>query len=226
MNTIYFEEKGAELLKRLGITKAEFARRMGIQKQNVNVLFKTKNLQTIHKAATVLNVPFELLIGYTSEPDIEKMPIILPDDEYIPIDRGPFGDIYDDFKGRPKEAFWFLIDHQEGDLQGVFFRKGIGEIDLVWGDESCGVCHILLKHINDKDFPTVNHMIQSISDIVKNGHSCQENPDVAVLKKDGFIVVIRKNYRIKGKKPESKNWILTAYSKESSAATRAPLDND
>ena len=199
---------------------------MGIRKQNVNVLFKTKNLQTIHKAATVLNVPFEVLIGYTTEPDIDKMPIIPPDDEFIPIASGPFGDIYDNFKGRPKEAFWFLIDRQEGDLQGVFFREGIGDIDLIWGDESCGVCHILLRHINDKDFPTVNLMIQTISDIIDNGYSCKENPDVVVLKKDGYIVVIRKNYRINGKKPESKNWILTAYSKESSDATRAPLDND
>ena len=69
MATIYFEEKGEELLKRAGLTKAEFARRMGIHKQNVGVLFRTKNLETIHRAAGVLGVPFELLVGYTTEPD-------------------------------------------------------------------------------------------------------------------------------------------------------------
>ena len=31
MKGIYFEEKGIELLGKLGVTKAEFARRMGIQ---------------------------------------------------------------------------------------------------------------------------------------------------------------------------------------------------
>jgi plasmid maintenance system antidote protein VapI len=47
MKGIYFEEKGIELLGKLGMSKAEFARRMGIQRQNVNVLFKTNNLEII-----------------------------------------------------------------------------------------------------------------------------------------------------------------------------------
>lgn len=33
---LYFEEHGEQLLKRKGISKAEFARRLGIHKQNVN----------------------------------------------------------------------------------------------------------------------------------------------------------------------------------------------
>lgn len=47
MKGIYFQEKGIELLDRRGITKAEFARRMGIQRQNVNVLFQTNNIEII-----------------------------------------------------------------------------------------------------------------------------------------------------------------------------------
>ena len=69
MPNIYFEEKGEELLKRIGMSKSEFARRMGIRKQNVKVLFKSKNLETIHRAAKVMGVPFELLVSYPSEPD-------------------------------------------------------------------------------------------------------------------------------------------------------------
>ena len=49
--------------------KSEFARRMGIRKQNVKSLFKTKNLETIYKAAGVMGVPFEMLVGYVEEPD-------------------------------------------------------------------------------------------------------------------------------------------------------------
>ena len=63
-------------MKRLGVTKTEFARRMGIRKQNVKVLFKTNDLRTIRRAAEVLKVPFELLISYTSEPDLtEECPL-------------------------------------------------------------------------------------------------------------------------------------------------------
>lgn len=220
----FFEEKGADLLKRIGMTKTEFARKMGIRRQNVNVLFRTKNLHTIRKAAEVLGVPFEMLIGYTSEPDIASMPV--PERDGQPLASGYFGPIYDSFRGRPKEAFWFLIDHQDGDLIGVYSIPGIGDIDLVWGDAACGVNHILLKHINDKDFPTVNQMIDAVSEIVISGNLSFESEDKLVIRKNGFVVIIRKNYWIDGKKLESKNWILTAYSKESSGITLAPLDTN
>ena len=74
MKGIYFEEKGIELLGKLGMTKAEFARRMGIQRQNVNVLFRTNNLEIIARAAEVLEVPLGLLVGYVEEPE-EELPV-------------------------------------------------------------------------------------------------------------------------------------------------------
>ena len=66
---LFFEEKGAELLENIGMTKAEFARRMGIHKQNVNLLFKTKNIVVLRKAAEVLGVSFELLVSHTQPMD-------------------------------------------------------------------------------------------------------------------------------------------------------------
>ena len=57
------------------MSKSEFARRMGIRKQNVKALFKTKNLGTIYKASEVLGVPFEMLVGYIEEPELNKTPL-------------------------------------------------------------------------------------------------------------------------------------------------------
>ena len=54
MNQIYFEANGEKLLSRIGMTKSESARQMGIRKQNVNALFRTKNRETIYMAAAVL----------------------------------------------------------------------------------------------------------------------------------------------------------------------------
>ena len=71
MNQIYFEAKGEAILGKIGMTKSEFARRMGIRKQNVKALFKSKNLETIYRAAGVMGVPFEMLIGYIEEPNLE-----------------------------------------------------------------------------------------------------------------------------------------------------------
>ena len=72
MSKLYFEEKGEEILRNKGIRKAEFARCMGIRKQNVNILFKTKNLDTLFRAAKVLDIPLEMLIGYIEEPDLSQ----------------------------------------------------------------------------------------------------------------------------------------------------------
>lgn len=63
MKGVYFEEKGIDLIRSLGVSKAEFARRMGIQRQNVNALFMTNNFEIIARAADALGVP---LSGYRS----------------------------------------------------------------------------------------------------------------------------------------------------------------
>ena len=64
---LYFEEKAEELLERRGLTKTQFARKMGVRKQNLNALFATKNVVQLQKAANVLGVPLELLISFTKE---------------------------------------------------------------------------------------------------------------------------------------------------------------
>lgn len=84
MKGIYFEEKGAKLLEYVGMTKSEFARRMGIQRQNVNVLFQSNNIETISRAADVLGVPLALLVGYVDEPEVLDMPVI----ESVPEEPG------------------------------------------------------------------------------------------------------------------------------------------
>lgn len=70
MDKLYFETNGEELLVRAGMSKAVFAEKMNVKRQNVNALFQTKNIHILRKAATVLNVPFEMLTSYPSEPDI------------------------------------------------------------------------------------------------------------------------------------------------------------
>ena len=102
MNQIYFEAKGEELLKRIGMSKSEFARQMGIRKQNVKALFKTKNLETIYRAAEVMGVPFEMLVGYIEEPDLSELPLepFEEEDVFIAEDDIPTGDTTEDRRKR------------------------------------------------------------------------------------------------------------------------------
>ncbi len=115
MNQVYFEAKGEALLEKIGMSKSEFARRMGIRKQNVKVLFKSKNLETIYKAAGVMGVPFEMLVGYVEEPDLSEAPL-LPDEEeenVIIEDDIPMGDSPDDVVKRRKIISKFYHDWKE-----------------------------------------------------------------------------------------------------------------
>lgn len=143
-----------------------------------------------------------------------------------PIGYSTFGSVYNQFKGKVLQAVKFLVNHESGDLLGVFHRNDIGDIDMVWGDEGGGLCHILNKHINDKDFPTVKDLVSRIEDIINKGEvdKRHSNADKLVLVKDGYLVTIRRNVREKGIKIADKNWVLTAYNKDAPATTKAPVD--
>ncbi len=128
------------------------------------------------------------------------------------VEIGDFGPIYRQFKGKAKEAFEFLITHEEGDLIAVFHRKGFGNIDLVWGNENGGLKHILLKHLgNGKSFINMEDAAYHIKEIIESGKTAFENEDKAVFQIGNKIVTVRKNFREKGKKIADKNWVLTAY---------------
>jgi len=116
MKGIYFEERGMSLLERRGMTKSEFARRMGIQRQNVNAMFNTNNLEIISRAARVLEVPLALLVGYVDQPDIDELPLpewpqeIEEGDCVIRPEDVPVGDSVEDIEARRKIISRFYHD--------------------------------------------------------------------------------------------------------------------
>ena len=63
----FFEAHGDALVRRMGLSKTEFAEKMGVKKQNVNAVFATKNILILKKAAQVLDVPLETLIADPEE---------------------------------------------------------------------------------------------------------------------------------------------------------------
>lgn len=123
-----------------------------------------------------------------------------------PIGTGAFGNIYNQFKGKVKEAFNFLMRHKSGDLLGVFHRDDVGDIDLVWGNEKMGLAHILGKHVGEgKDFETPDDAIAMIENVINSGRIFQDNQNRYTLMLDGVGVGIRKSFD-----GEKKNWIVTA----------------
>ena len=150
-----------------------------------------------------------------AESDKEEAEKRMDDEEPKPVGSGVFGNIYNQFKGKVKEAFDFLMKHKGGDLLGVFHRKDVGDIDLVWGDENGGLAHILHKHVGEgKSFANVDEAMSHIQNIIETGKNDFEDGDKIVFRKGSELVTVRKNFREGGKKIADKNWILTAYDKE------------
>ena len=135
------------------------------------------------------------------------------EDTLQPIGKGVFGNIYDQFKGKVKEAFDFLTKHKSGDLLGVFHRDGFGDIDLVWGDNGGGLAHIIQRHVEEQnDFNSVEEVRDVIDDVIKNGKIVRENADKVNIDYNGYRVSIRKNVRDgQGNVVENKNWVVTAF---------------
>lgn len=161
MNEIYFEAKGEQLLEKIGLTKAEFARRMGIQRQNVKALFKSKDLRIIHKAAEVMGVPWELLIGYVGEPDLDELPMPTWEDhvtfarqysgdpfEIAPEDI-PTGDSTEDRRARQKIIRRFYKHWQEIHPEKRMFNTSLNDwiyVKMISVDETAG--HASLTYLS------------------------------------------------------------------------------
>lgn len=127
-----------------------------------------------------------------------------------PIGTNRFGGIYDQFKGKVKEAFDFLTKKKEGYLTGVFHRDDLGDIDLAWGSAPTdytgkGLAHIIRKHIKVlKDFKDVDEAMRIIDDVVTNGTSKpNSDPKLVDIEKGDYRVVVAKN--------DEGNWILSAF---------------
>ena len=58
----YLEEHGDDLLAAAGLSKVQFATKLGIAPQNVKKLFASKNISALSKVAGVLSVSLQYLI--------------------------------------------------------------------------------------------------------------------------------------------------------------------
>lgn len=129
-------------------------------------------------------------------------------DDIHPIGHGAFGDIYDQFKGKPQEAIEFLSEKQGGEAIGALHHKDVGDIDLVWGNEGTGHSDGFGLAKLVKYHPEVLNDLQSLID---NMHVVSRNANRINLESKTHKATVRLEWD--GVK---KNWLLTAFEKENS----------
>ncbi|WP_459178051.1 putative barnase/colicin E5 family endoribonuclease, partial [Helicobacter bilis] len=115
-----------------------------------------------------------------------------------------------------KGAIETLLVAKMGHIQGAFYRKELGDIDLVWGNDKIGLQKIVEKHLKDfADFAGNNpyeKMSNAINEIIQNGKLLTENGVNTIWYKNGddyYLVGISKGFNKKG----DNNWVITSYKK-------------
>ncbi|EGK8074183.1 hypothetical protein IO361_000242 [Campylobacter upsaliensis] len=119
-----------------------------------------------------------------------------------------FGINFEGFKG--KEAIEKLLEEQRGQVRGAFYKEGLGEIDLVWGDKNYGLEHILNKHGGE-----FKNLARELSEAVENGKIVKDDKGRLRLEYENKIVGIKDNW--KGEK--TAHWVVTAYVKKEKEAS-------
>ena len=133
-------------------------------------------------------------------------------EEYDPVGEGPFGEIYIQFKGKPREAIDFLMKKKSGEAIGALYHKNVGDIDLVWGKEGTGHSDGFGLAKLVKYHPEV---LDNLQDILNDMQVTTRNSNRINLESTTHKATIRLEWD--GNK---KNWLLTAFEKENPASTK------
>lgn len=60
-----------------------------------------------------------------------------------------------------------LLEEKRGHVKAAFHRKDIGDIDLVWGNDQVGLCHILKRR--GEQGVDLDGFAASLTDTIQNG---------------------------------------------------------
>lgn len=119
-----------------------------------------------------------------------------------------FGRNYAEFYHDGIGAVNKLLAERQGQVAGAFHKEGLGDIDLVWGNEQIGLNKILAKH--ESDFKEFGGVGAGLEKIIKDGELVDNTGVKTIILKNGD-----KTYRLglsKGWLGKGKNdWIITAY---------------
>lgn len=136
--------------------------------------------------------------------------------EIKPIGKGVFGDIYDQFRGKAKEAIKFLLRKRSGEAIGALHHKEVGDIDLVWGKEGTGksngfgLSKLAKFHLE---------VLDSLQDILDDMVVISRSANRVNLESKTHKAAVRLEWD-----GEKKNWLLTAFEKEKPTATDRTTD--
>ncbi|WP_279061370.1 PBECR2 nuclease fold domain-containing protein [Campylobacter lanienae] len=121
-----------------------------------------------------------------------------------------FGTNYAEFYHDGANAIKKLLTERQGQVAGAFYKDGLGDIDLVWGNDKIGLNKIILKHSDD--FKSFGGIENGLNEIITNGKIINENGVDTIWYKKGndyYVVGLSKGFN----GTRNNNWVITSYKK-------------
>ncbi len=131
-----------------------------------------------------------------------------------------WGPNYSEFKNDGLGAINKLLETKKGFVAGAFYKEGLGDIDLVWGNKDYGLEHILKRReeqalnngINEQQAKEyAMSVVKTIPEVIKKGVKVERNGRMAI-EYQNIRVGLKDNW--KGEKLPN-HWVITGYEKRS-----------
>lgn len=122
-----------------------------------------------------------------------------------------FGTNYAEFYHDGANAIKKLLTEKQGQVAGAFYKEGLGDIDVVWGNKEIGLNKIIEKH--SKDFESFGGVEKGLAEIIEKGKNINENGVDTIWYKKGddyYAVGLSKGFKNQG----DNSWVITAYEKK------------
>ncbi|WQT31384.1 DUF3519 domain-containing protein [Helicobacter pylori] len=127
-----------------------------------------------------------------------------------------WGHNYSEFKGDGLGAINKLLETKKGFVAGAFYKEGLGDIDLVWGNKDYGLEHIL-KHREDQVLNNgINEteakeyamsVVKTIPEVIEKGVKVERNGRMAIKYQN---IRVGLNNEWKNEKLEN-HWVISSY---------------
>ena len=81
-----------------------------------------------------------------------------------------------------------LMIEKQGYVKGAFYRRDIGDIDLVWGDDSKGLCHILCRRKETRQ--PLRKLLCSLTELIEKGELSRAKKGRLAIAYRGKVAII------------------------------------
>ncbi|WP_373416492.1 DUF3519 domain-containing protein, partial [Helicobacter pylori] len=203
-------KKGLKEFKIADITKDMFDPNSK-EFKDIDIYDFTRYLLMVNREPSENNTYLNRLIEAVKDMQKEKEKVKTPSE---------WGNHYSEFKGDGLGAINKLLETKKGFVAGAFYKEGLGDIDLVWGNKDYGLEHILkrreeqamAKGLNEAEAKEYAlNVVKTIPEIIEKGVKVDHNGRIAI-EYQNIRVALKDNW--KGEKLPN-HWVITSYERMS-----------